>query len=32
MFKDGEIEHHRLQYILAEGDINNIEKQLVDDK
>jgi hypothetical protein len=32
IFKDGEIEHHRLQENLTEGEINDIEKQLVDVK
>jgi hypothetical protein len=32
IFKDGEIEHHRLQEILTEGEINDIERQLVDVK
>jgi hypothetical protein len=32
IFKDGEIEHHRLQEILTEEEINDIEKQLVDVK
>jgi hypothetical protein len=32
IFKDGEIEHHRLQEIIAEEEINDTEKQLFDVK